>query len=1044
VGNCLEAKETKDARDKYFLESVYQVDLQAGEPLKKARQVVHLEHAESMPRQHKSLLPTDCIDIKNRADGSPSGFYTIHRPCGEAEIRVYCDMYTGSSYYIVPFPEAVATIDHIRDACSRHGLEPIQLQHTKQIDSLKIMLSTMEMPKDNLYPIAVRVEDIFQSLDLQIDVTEQLQVKNQMAENIAAVSSSELQYVDGTSVEFSGIICSSNYSSLRPPQVKIRLGCTSTIQEYEELKNGTSGSTFQVSCPDGCFDWNNVEVVQGGNDGIYSNTSPICISAIHAGEYNGPGTFKVTLVPALSEYQGFYQNGIVSKSAPGIWGQIGFMVQAIDSCKPPLVNSLTETTRAPKQQSANPNIAQATISKPLMVTTLQTSEIPNVATAEALGTLVGLIGAKSGPVVLDFFRQHANVAMANARELIKEADLERDKTAVSSHVSIRIFQVTFNQLKKGVHALQDKVQSIAATLSYKKDSLLQSIVNLDMQLHRKTTFSNWTMDQIDGDDLYNIFRSNCKGCIGEIQPKWSVSTMAINGNLENAITQDSEITTNNSLDGASLTLSDITFYDFIYSACIFGGTSGALGLTFRVTDENNYYLLQLRQVTGGYKRLVKVVNGEAFEIARIEDGGFIESVWYTVRIESRHSHIAIAIIQGVEPIFETPEPCIDLIDGTHSSGSIGLYTGQIGLAHFARLHVESLPCIRFDQPLAPPLAPQCNLFQLEYILGFNATWRNLYSGTEIWKYAKDIGGEANALVYQSSGGEPEEPVHPSIILLRHVTCTFGTFKVSVFPQCDFGWVGLAIHYKDASHYLLVEASVRQGFRIRQMHGSQVDTLAETSLKKIQISEWNHLQLSLTLDAVTVSHSIGNDNDMDVIFVQAKFQNPVEKHGSVGVASIDCRGCAFTNISLEPANVVDTNLIPQNSDSRPGTLQSPDSKQSFMSTMVTNNACKTLDRRSVCKLINLDIESCLGNFCQVCCQRDTRSQASHAACMQQCRLMDAEIINLQRAVDEAWSGCSKIQPHDFMDCKMCCDSSVVKQTLQIKNLAHHLCKQRCNI
>lgn len=68
----------------------------------------------------------------------------------------------------------------------------------------------------------------------------------------------------------------------------------------------------------------------------------------------------------------------------------------------------------------------------------------------------------------------------------------------------------------------------------------------------------------------------------------------------------------------------------------------------------------------------------------------------------------ISVVQGEDEIFDTPNAVIDVIDATHSSGTVALYTGKVSFAHFKRFNVEALSCLRYDSPPIPPEPPFCS------------------------------------------------------------------------------------------------------------------------------------------------------------------------------------------------------------------------------------------------------------------------------------------------------------------------------------------------
>ncbi|ORM40789.1 uncharacterized protein BXIN_2337 [Babesia sp. Xinjiang] len=1071
VEPCERAKLSKDARDKYFLNSVYEVDLHSGEPLIAAERaidtlvdnignkVAHIENlhgkmqqckrkqinslkraqelersfervsnavyrfetklelgGEYIPEEH---LPADCIEIKNRGESSPSGFYYVYPPCASHSIRVYCDMYTGASYYVATVESGRIGLQEVYTTCRKYGLDPLQIHHPSQIDAIQVMLKTMDVAPDCLYPVAVKVGQKFKSLDLKDDVTFAVNFKPNSENNIVAVATDGPQYVDGRKTDMTGIVCSSNYSSIRLPTEIIKLGCHTLINENQKLKEAAVGAAVKVACPQNCLqNYDEGVDVEGGNDGLYSLRTPICVAAIHAGEYSRNATLEVKKAVAPAEFEGFFQNGIESTSVPALVGDLAFKVSRVqDECNMQKVTPLVDRDAA-KVAKMEPKI---TVKKP-QPNKSQTPKLFNhslaidAATGEAIGSLVTQVNQQSGkaaPVFLDLFHHHASETIASAIQLIKLADIQRQP-----------IEELMDRLDDGVKMMQKKLQWLAARVTYKKKPLVEGIKSLKRESAINDSFEPWSSDAVTQNNIFDIFHAFT---VGDVQgvPKWTVSSLSLKGVLENVISQTSEFGARGPVSGALLNVSNAQYYDFVFSAAVFPGGSGTLGLVFRVVDDDNYYLFQMVQLNGGYKRLVRMVNGIPYEIAKIEDGGFVDGLWYTVRIEARQCRIAIAIVQGLEPVFDLPSNSIDVIDCSHASGSVGLFSGQINLAHFARVHVETLPCLRYDRPPPPPKPPICSVYKESFAVGFTANWRALDNAGR-WSFEDNVGGEPKVIAHR---GYPaiDGSTEPSMALLKGGrSCKAGVFRAAMFPQCEpTGVMGLLVHFGDAGNYVSFECSTRRCQAI-QMHRGMRNILAETEMKGLETGVWNYVELLFRSDSVTAS--VGTQI-LEAVFINTAVTEDVQLGGTVGLYSMGCAGCAFAEVTLTPNYAAATYGATHQEGYRKKQRTARDDQ------------CLAIDRLEHCKTIAPNnVGNCETNYCAMCCERQhADAPVAQDTCYERCRGLDHAAVLLQTTSDHFWRGCA---PHleqseneqtgtkhtdtkdgdKVSDCELCCDSS----------------------
>ncbi|GIX64411.1 LCCL domain-containing protein CCp2 [Babesia caballi] len=1095
VEPCERAKLSKDARDKYFLTSVYEVDLHSGEPLLAAesaintlvdnieRRIGHIENLNGKMQQCKQKqinalkraqelertfervsnavyrfetklelhgeyrtddhLAADCIEIKNRGENNPSGFYYVHPPCASHAIRVYCDMYTGASYYVAAVESGRIGLPEVYATCRKYGLEPLQIHHDSQMDSLRVMLKTMDVAADCLYPVAVKVGEKFKSLDLRAEVTSAVPFKADKDNNVVVVSIEGPQYVDGRKTDMSGIVCSSNYSSIRLPPEVVKLGCHTLLSESAKLTEAAMGAQVRVSCPQNCLqNYDEGGDVEGGNEGLYSLKTPICIAAVHAGEYSRNVALEVQKAPAPVEFEGFFQNGIQSTSAPALVGDLAFkVVRSQDACSPKKVEPVVDRAAASAAKRAPKLVVKAPSADNPQPTRLFNQIMAlDAATGEAIGSLVAQVNQQSGkaaPVFLDLFHQHSSETVAGAIQLIKLADIQRQP-----------IEEIMDRLDDGVKTVQKKLQWLAARVTYKKEPLIGGIRDLQREAAHQDSFEPWSADGVTQDELFERFHA---AVVGDVQgvPKWSVSSLSIKGASETVISQTSEFGAHGPVSGALLYLADAQYYDFVYSAAVFAGGSGTMGLAFRVLDEDNYYLFQLVQLDGGYKRLVRVVNGEPYEIAKIEDGGFVDGVWYTVRIEARQCRASVAIVQGLDPVFDVPRSSIDIIDCTHASGSVGLFSGQINLVHFARLHIETLPCMRYDRPPMPPRPPICSVYKESFAVGFHANWRVLDSGGR-WNFEDNVGGEARVIAhrgFQAIDGSTE----PSMALLKGGrSCKAGVFRVALFPQCEAsGVMGLLVHFVDAGNYVAFECSGRM-CRAVQAHRGTRSVLAETDMKGVEAGVWNNVELVFKPDAVTAAIGTGAP---EAVFINTAFGEEVGLGGTVGLYSLGCAGCAFANVSL----------VPNYAAGNYPAAQKPEGGRSE-SGASRDEQCLAVDRLEHCKTIApSNVGRCEADYCTVCCEHQhADAPGPQNACHERCRGLDHAAVLLQKTVDRLWSACAahatpgvghdeagseliETSEEDGMsNCGLCCESvrSVEGVPAGVDRAARARCRALC--
>nr|PVC50926.1 hypothetical protein MACL_00001902 [Theileria orientalis] len=1183
VEPCETARHSKDARDKYFLESVHKLDMKNILPIKKAEEKIedmvkkieaklaeieklnakiskcknrhesYYNKVEQMKRVYKTSLEklsqvdvhvtpikaaewekrefTDCVQIKNLGENKPSGFYDITPVCGSEKVRVYCDMYTGSSYYVT------MGLSDVVDECAKYGLHPLHIQHEKQVDSLAIMLKTMEVPPGSLFPIAVKVGQTLRSLDLKVDVSKYVSVEDLEEGNVLGVKKEGAEMYDGRDKDMAGVICSTNYSSVKLPEEIPGVGCGTRITDEASFPK-KPGSKFKIRCPQNCHETNDNYEVEGGKDGLYSFNSSLCLAAIHAGEYDDKAALQVEIFASPEELDGFYQNGINSASVSTTLGDFAFTIKRVESnCKfkkgkkvvrdfirrtrekqikqganassaanasgIPRANSVAGANenkgdvneqQAPKsvqqENKSEPNESKPQESKneqkdnsteepnktakdnnttkdnkppapkneqqqqeeedetdsyrefegqlekvpPVVEVNEQkrrkkTNMMPNeMSTGEAIHSLIEHIYAqntKGSPIFLDLFRDHTGLVLANTRDLIKKADLKKLPG-----------QSMFVNLNHKVEHMGSSIQLIASQISYRRQMIVQKMEKLMKEKSMYSSFESFALLKTKQESLFSNFvvetTSGSKG-----SPTWVMSELNVKNSTELTVSQMSQIIPpNNTIAGSYLVLKNRKFFDFIFSTSIYAGSPGSLGVAFRIVDMNNYYLLQLKQSNGGFKRLIRVIDGDPYELARVEDGGFIEEVWYHVRVETRQSRLMISVVQGEDEIFETPKAVIDVIDSTHASGTVALYTGKVSYAHFKRFNVEALSCLRYDSPPLPPDPPFCSIFREDYLSNFSNNWA-VYNAKGDWKFDKELMGEERVIVNSMKLGAQEDAEPTIAVLKNHKSCTYGIFTASVLTQCDFGAAGLVFRFHNAGEFLMLELSPKYA-ALKQMHKGALETLTETNLKGLQLNVWTTFSVTFNDDTMTVA--TGSPDNSDLLFLNIRASHELKQGGSVGLASVNCTGVAFTNVALKP--------IYKSGEGAVGAQERSEEDQS-------SPRCLSVDRKAECeKMAPQSLEACEANFCSHCCQLHYGAKEAQAVCEEQCARQDEKVALVERYLDHLWYNCSSTKFIDKAECEdrdckanvcgMCCESSKPHESMSslLNGIAKSRCKNMC--
>ncbi|KAL8271299.1 hypothetical protein Esti_004738 [Eimeria stiedai] len=844
VEPCSKAKASADARDKFFLELVTEVDLSAGIELRRAGEIAASASAsmakslsavaevsepiktcfegkeaatlklaaldaevvdalgylsvfeEGLTSSSESVAGAtasstmrglsqehpveDCYTLKTLYNKATSGFYWVLPLCASQPLRAYCDISSGGTYATVPDNDSIVSLRDAVKACAKIGLEPIHLRTNRQLPALQRMLDIMEIDLTNPVPVAVNNgASVFYSLDFKKDVTEFIVPAQQggaLIGNTVGISPSGLIFFDSSETDMSTIICSTNKDAWNPPQSYIDVTCITAVGGNAAF-DGPPGTTFFVRCPEGCIHYGMLTAeasvffgdkkfptsvdeakVVGGEEGVYAEDSSICIAAIHAGLLSRGGDVSIRISPTPAEFEGTDKNGILSSSFFGHTDKRAFVVETV-ALQCPMDRSHSSSflelgfshSAKPPRDSGWPKL----ISVPA-----KTMQQLNAAPSQALSAASA---AQSSAVIEEM--NELTVMAINQLSTILSQQLGGLNMEVVEHIRL------------------------TATKSTWYDSLATSIIPCEMPrlsqaLQRRAEQSatdEWSLDAVKNAELADMFH------IFDSRLTSSAVTPTVPGS---------------SGTGTYSIVKNKAFYDFVLAADIYISGSGSVGVAFRVKDRKNMFLFEMKQVrklfidnfvvypllitnvqqgNGGSKRLLRIVNGVPTETAKLEDGGYVEGIWYHVEVHGQLQRISVRVSEISENAPAAASKFdIDLLDGSFMSGSIGFYTSAVNSACFDKVAVTPLPCTGSkEKALLPPYPPRCSNYRESFVGRLSEEWEPsdpaLADVPSHWKYAADVGGERITIAQMA----------PAILALgRHRSCEEGLFSFKFFPQCE--------------------------------------------------------------------------------------------------------------------------------------------------------------------------------------------------------------------------------------------------------------------
>eukprot|EP00923_Selenidium_pygospionis_P011337 GHVN01019612.1.p1 GENE.GHVN01019612.1~~GHVN01019612.1.p1 ORF type:complete len:1092 (+),score=129.32 GHVN01019612.1:382-3657(+) len=691
-----------------------------------------------------------------------------------------------------------------------------------------------------------------------------------------------------------------------PSMPYVELSCADTIRNRSEFEGLPEGTVLNVYCPHECA--SNVDGLVAGS-GPYRDDSSVCLAALHSGHLDQEKLASVTIGGAKADFIASDRNGV--KSVAG--EERAERTFAIDAAANSLAKPETEQKVAIKPHAEAKEDAEVdalveeanAAGKPESLAGSSFVEVePTVSTSinhaskhdksMGEGTVAETMIVRSiqneravpVPGVLD--STYLNKAYA------KLYHINEHRAATSEDLQ---------ELEEDMNRIADRVSGILKTAISESERQNFAIDILSDQVDLQSGFLPWTFDP-HGKHFTEVFDVRSTGT-AKSPGIWRFSPSGGTGERGTVIAFDSEYEKKEKeAVGSFAALRSKKWYDFSLAAEIKIEGRYSSGILFRMTDFQNFYMLELRGreskkggiTEGGWKRLLRVTDGHVKVLYTHVDGGYVPGQWAKVKISAVQSRIKIYVNNSQQPV-------LDVIDDIHSAGTIGFFASGQRVMLVDNVKVTPAECKRPTKASLAPLPPACSHYYQDYSAPFEKVWEvndphDAMNGPSDWAYSTQAVGGHYPVLRQSSkiGGRGEQSEGSRVVLQGRRTCSNGTWGVKFFPQCH-GTIGLVFRNVKPDNYFVVEMTPSM-VKLRKSVDGELVLVSETTQSGYRVGDWNEVQISFQDDSLVTAFTHTNGT----LYTVLASRSIDDFHGGrVGLSTAFCEGVAFTDMHLRPSD-----------------------------------------------------------------------------------------------------------------------------------------------
>ncbi|KAF7458590.1 F5/8 type C domain-containing protein [Cryptosporidium felis] len=1003
------------------------------------------------PGDEPSFPAEDCFSITARNPNAISGFYWILPRCSPEPIRVWCDTKFGASYYIWNdggSPGAstpVSSISDIRKFCSHVGMEPLVLRDASQISGIKTALGIMgfKLSEGSGIPLAAdygclegKCTGSYQDLrdgtvelsSLVLSLASPESTATTLFGNDAVglgYSENYLSFFNLKNSNIVGIVCSTNVIPNQKQLNHVDIDCD-TVAYKNPIFEGPINTNIIVQCPPGCGEYKGKVF---GTDGVYSEKSSICRAGLHVGAIstNTGGMFNVALEGPKNSYEGSIKNEIESEKLSGIPTRSLRVSTISKECPIDVINkSSNEFYKLSSPTAVTQQVSQGRkFQTPLKVesnikTDLWEKSENDPYINKILKKASQYIDESYGvdPGLSSATQEESKMAILEMRRKLKPAEmLTRSQSPKILDVVDNVDNIANELLKvTGVYRsitkeLLDKLDDVEAIHS--SQTGFQSFVLETQKMAFEQTFR-----------VYDMPRTQ-RG-----PSDWGYTTTLINGRSK-LLGQNSPITgsSEHSPRGTFALIKNRRFFDFTFTTEIYPPISGIFGVSFRVRDLSNYYLLEFNQEEERV-RLLRLKEGITYVLETKSEFKLPQKQFSGIEISTQRDRVYVKA-DGLK---------IQVVDEGLLSGTVGFYSnGVVGGVYFDKVSIKAKSCKKFFMSPAPR-SPRCSNYKQCYLSTFETSYDVVEKDNSNWKYVKEYKGRSNAMVVDTS----EE----SKILLKNThTCKDGYFSFDFNPPCTNGKVSGIFRYVDSNNFYQVVISNLSTTLFKKTQGKT--NLLKKVMFKYSENEWNRILINFEGSTIYVYSTKYNGGTQEILKVTEKDSEII--HGRVGLSVKNCSHTAFDKVSLEPFRV-DLNEDIQSSDSSK-------KADSIYKSCVLN--IHILQREQHCETMfganSQKATTCTNNYCTECCDYYTNmitDKSYYNSCKDSCSANNnsteqsikeyiKQLATCISGTGKAFDVCSETDQNCKVEvCDLCCKSTF-EGLKDAREVVVKSCQTQCN-
>ncbi|XP_053991426.1 uncharacterized protein LOC128883269 isoform X2 [Hylaeus volcanicus] len=946
--------------------------------------------------------------------------------------------------------------------CEKIGMIPFVPQNMKDIDLLeKIKIITTQKDAvskgndvENFFPLGFfpnNFETLILGLDLQTKISDWMKpVHPTIDQQVIGLSSeSKGLKVSKWPLHLAGVFCSTESTSRIYENIP-NVTCE-TVLRKNSLFEGCPYSSTIIRCLDVCSkklnnDSRETKLRLFGTY-TYRDDSSICLAAEHSGALGKHGLVNVTFLPGFTKYEGSFKNGVNSESYNGVAWDRSFTVSQLQSeCKKKNKMKLSSVSFLQTINSHETSTVSQEIKRHIF-------DYSDEATDSSLKEMLTLNGLQINVDSIAHLIQTAKETIAKSRSYLKPAErvlTELQNVLKTENIELETLlrkiynyqRSSFNKLHGVVLKTQNLQEDVVflheGTKSFNADDLIPLKYNeiesifteqgqpilVNTSLHQQILASSvmtpnkkWFFTSLKTET--SMFSESHDTGIPRLYYGLKYDDLCNNKDAVESTDLTEASNANNKEKSASsygvpIYMKNKKLYDGTFSLKYkINNGEGLFAVAFRIKDPSNMYRIEMRQ-NNGLKSFVKVKNGAEMILSEKNDGGYLNSVWYSIKIELERDLITVFIAEEGSPL----KKIFQILDSSFFSGTIGFSAEQVSLV-LANLKFDTKACIQSEVPVAPPFPYSCSIFNYTHVENFEYQWKVINplesSVLGLWSTKPNVAGRSKVIVQYNAVYGSEEQFGTLAILKRHRFCFEGFFSFDFFPQCD-GLVGAVVHYNDPLKWAIVEVApdfVRLRYitsKTEEKKGWGFVNVVEipSSLKpgaKFLKDQWNSIRITLSNYNVFVRL-----NNQDIFVAELPRIGVLSNQSRVGLSTWNCGGVSFDNVKLQPLDRTDA-LENVNHSSKHDVLYRRNgldttyiqnqSHTIMSSSLISQKVCRAqhiVDRRQECKKIrgmpnvggtaedwdfslfewmDFFLLPCQYNYCTECCQKKVKSSVQNA-------------------------------------------------------------------